>query len=70
MRGQRLRAELSGEAASYAWGWDEIVTWARKLGAESGTPYADAIERVVDAVAEIEAADSVAQLVAATVVAR
>ncbi len=70
VRGQRLRAELSGEAASYAWGWDEIVTWARKLGAESGTPYADAIERVVDAVAEIEAADSVAELVAATVVAR
>lgn len=68
--GDRLTSQWSGEAASYAWSWPEIVSWARALGGELSPSHLRAIERVIDAVERIEDAPSASPLATATVIER
>jgi 2-methylcitrate dehydratase PrpD len=67
---ERLISEWRGEAASYSWSANEIAVWARAVGGELGKPHAQAIERVIEAVEQIEEAPSVDRLAAATVLER
>jgi 2-methylcitrate dehydratase PrpD len=66
--GEHLVTRWPGEAASYAWSWDEIVCWARATAAESGERHSRAVERVIEAVEHVEQAESVSALAQATVV--
>ena len=68
--GERLVSHWPGNAASFAWSWEEIARWSRALGGELGEQYSRSVERVITAVEGIEQADSVAPLAAATVIER
>lgn len=65
--GALLSTRWRGDAASYAWSWTEIASWARAAGAEAGPRHLQAIERVIEAAERIEQAESVRRLVAAAV---
>jgi hypothetical protein len=66
--GDRLVSEWRGEAASYAWSWDEIVSWALSLGDEVSPAQMAAIERVIEAVSVVDEAGGVGSLAAATMI--
>ena len=68
--GDRLSSHWRGEAASYAWSWPEIVSWARALGGEFSPSHLRATERVIDAVERIDDAPCVGHLASATVTER
>jgi 2-methylcitrate dehydratase PrpD len=69
-RGEVLTSYWRGDAASYAWSWPEIVSWASALGGELSESHLRAIERVIEAVEQIDDAGGVSALAAATVIQR
>ena len=66
--GDVLVSQWRGDAASYAWSWPEIVSWASTLGRELSEGHRLAIERVIEAVGRIDDAPGVSPLAAATVI--
>lgn len=68
--GEHLTSQCSGEAASYAWSWPEVVSWARALAGELSPSHLRATERVIEAVERIDDAPGVSALATATVIER
>jgi 2-methylcitrate dehydratase PrpD len=68
--GDTVVSQWRGGAASYAWSWDEIASWARALGGELSGADPTAVERVLGAVVGIDDAADVGPLTAATVIHR
>lgn len=66
--GDVFSRQWRGDAASYAWSWPEIVSWASALGRELSDGHRLAIERVIEAVWRIDDAPGVSPLAAATVI--
>ncbi len=68
--GERFRVRRAGDTVSYAWPWDDIVSWARELATEQGPPLENAVEQLIDIVGYAPEAADAGALARATVVSR